>query len=412
MPMHSPLKGLERLTEELRLERVKCSESMQEVTRQRVEIASLTQDNDGMQAELEELRRLRAQDQSVIEQMQRDFQDLMNECEDLKNICSASDNENQYLSDEKNVLQSENEALKDALYDREAQLSAITVKCNSIESRSAGRDELLASLKQEVQELRDSTSALKQDKLTLFEDLRQERAWNEELKLELGKHEVMNDGYAQTVNSNDGLRAELDAALSASANYLEQIRELNFQLKDKTQAEESLEATIQKLKNEKEEADQEYRDLQQKCDLLNERMKAEIEACDAAKKRAEMVAQGRDFMDRQVHEMQEKHHAMLQHNSDLEKALTESKTVVSELQAEISALRERLTQTEAAAEQASGMHAVMLEMDALRGQLNEMRREKLRRSIEEEAGVLAPKAVIDRVEESKQVRLFSENSFG
>jgi seryl-tRNA synthetase len=137
---------------------------------------------------------------------------------------------------------------------------------------------------------------------------------------------------------------------------------------------------------------------------VNERVKAEMEASEAAKKRAETVAQGRDFMDRQVQEMQEKHQDMLRRNSALEKELTASKTSVSELQAEVSTLRERLVQTEAAAEQASGMHAILHEMDELRVQLRTLRSEKLRRGIEEDAGVIAPKAVIDRVEESKQVR--------
>lgn len=401
--MHSPLKGIDRLSEELRIERQKATEALQEVTRQRVEIASLSQSNDSLNAMYEDLKEQCSLERAESDAVHNDLINLEAEYNHLKSETDVKLEEYQHLYHHNLSLQSENDSLKDTLHDKESQLAAVTIKCNSLESRSNAKEELLNKLKSEIQDIRHNYTTIEQEKLNIIEELKNQEAWNEELKLELGKFEVMSDGYNQTRSSNDELRAELDSTLQNTASYMEQIRELNLKLKEKLLNENNLQDIITNLIKEKEILQKECNDIELNRNQINERIQAEIIASEESKKYAETTARGREFLDIQLNELQEKHREVLNYNTILENNLNENKIIVTELHNEISNLREKLINYESSSMQNNNVQAMVIEIDSLRHQLNEMRREMLKRGIEEDAGVIPPKAVIDRVEESKQV---------
>ena len=70
----------------------------------------------------------------------------------------------------------------------------------------------------------------------------------------------------------------------------------------------------------------------------------------------------------------------------LEEQLTSSKATIAELQSEMMKLKDIVEQSKTAFEEATGKQAMVLEMDMLRNQLNEVRRQLIKRDIEEEAG--------------------------
>lgn len=405
--MQSPLKGLERLSEELRVERQKAGDALQDLTRLRIEVATLAQSNDEKDATIEELRNECTQEQNEVDNLRNELTSLENEYNSLREATSQQETDYHQIYDDKLALQSECDSLNELLHEREGQIAALTVKCSSLEGRGGAKDELLNKLKVEIQELREGHTALEQEKLDVLEELKKVEAWNEDLKVQLGSFEIMSDGYDQTRTSNDDLRAQLDAAQKAHASSLEQIRELNGKMKEKLSNEANLEDTIRQLREEKDMYLKDLRDIESNRDQISERVQAEINASEAAKERAEAAARGREFLDRQLHELQEKERETLRYNAALEEQLTLARTEISELQGEISTLREKVVQSEAAVEQVSGMQAMVMEMDLLRAQLNDVRRQLLRRGVEDEAGVMAPQAVMNREEQSRLVSFHS-----
>lgn len=402
--MQSPLKGLERLTEELRIERQKAGDALQDLTRLRIEVATLAQSNDEKDALIEDLRSTCAQEQNEADSIRNELIALENDYNLLREATSQRDMDYQHVYEDKLALQNECDLLNEALHEREGQIASLTVKCNSLEGRGGAKDELLNKLKNEIQEVRAGHALVEKEKLDALEELKKFAAWNEDLKVQLGSYEIMSDGYDQTRTSNDDLRAELDSAQKAHASALEQVRELNGKIKDKLANEASLEDIIRQMRQEKELFMKDLRDVESNRDQISERVQAEINASEAAKERAEAAARGREFLDRQLHELQEKERETMRYNATLEEQLTLARTEISEQQGEISTLREKLVQSESAVEQVSGMQAMVMEMDLLRAQLNDVRRQLLKRGVEDEAGVMAPQAIMNREEQSRLVR--------
>jgi chromosome segregation ATPase len=410
--MQSPVKGLERLREELRLETAKCTEALREIARLRIENGTLEEAKEDLEGELQECKRLMGDDQAEVERLTGAVQHLSNDYEYLQEETAAKDVDLQAIHDEKNRLQAENESLQDALRESDGQLSACNVRCQSLEARAAARDEVLNKQKAEINDMRHSRDAAVKELLDANELLRKQIEWNEELKLELGKLETMSDGYEQTRASNDELRQALDAANNNCAVYMEQVRELKAKLKERSGTEANLDQAIRSLTQEKEQLAKECRDLEDSRRLMAEQVQAEIAACEAAKRHAETVAAGRDFMDRTMHEMQSKHDDMLRQIGQRDKQLAEANIAISDLQAELSAAKERLAQAEAGAERSNSVQEMLLQVETLRAQLSELRTEKRRREMEDAAGVIAPKAVMDRIEENKQVSLLLDLLWG
>jgi len=397
------MKGLERLSEELRLERQKAGEALQDVTRMRIEVASLRQNNDEKDAMISDLNEQLAQEQNEVDGLQEHLTELENAYTTLREATQSRDDEYEVMYSERVQVQAQIEELSAAVHEKDLLLDSLRIKCSGLEGRANGKEELINKLKREIQEVRNNLTEAEQAKLNLHEEVRRHESWNEELKLELGKFEVMRDGYQQTRSSNDGLRSELDAALKSNATYLEQIRELSLKIKDKNGNETGYEALVRELRAENDRVNKELKDLEKNQTQMNAQVRAEMEASEAAKERAQAAARGREFLDRQLHELQDKHGEVLRYNATLEEELTEVKTTASELQNEVYSLREKLVQSQSAVEQASGMQAMVMEMDLLRTQLNDVRRQLLRRGVEDEAGVMAPQAIAIREEECRKV---------
>jgi len=402
--MQSPLKGIDRISEELRLERQKAGEALQDVTRLRVEIASLKQSNEEKDAIISEYDETRSLEQAEYESLQAAYEELQSEYSNLREFTLSHEEDYNNFSNERTELHNIIDNLKADNHEVELEMASLKAKCSGLEGRASGKEELINKLKRELQDVRNNLTESEQERMNAHEALRQQETWNEELKLELGKFDVMNDGYQQTKSSNDELRSELNAALAANAAYLDQIRELSLKIRDKSGNESSLEREIRELREEHEAVLKELHDIEVNRDQLSAQVRAEMDASEAAKERAQSAARGREFLDRQLHELQEKHGQALRYNATLEEELTQEKSTAAELRTEVSTLREKLVQSQGVVEQASGAQAMVMEMDLLRSQLNDVRRQLLRRDVEDEAGVMAPQAIAIREEQCRSVR--------
>ena len=401
--MNSPLKGIERISEELRLERQKANNALQDRARLRVEIESLKQAVDQQLEETNEFREHLNTAQEENENLRKELDELRREQVAVQEDLDAKNEEVGRVNTEKLQLQSENDNIRESLKEKESLIAAMSVKIESFENRTSAKDELIANLKSDIQQIRKSQLQAEHEKVEVHSLLAQQAAINEELKSQLQMAEVMETSYNQTKHSNEELRVELEHALQANSALTDQARELNRVLAEKVSTIAELDEEAEKLRVMHEHLRKENADLEQDKENILGRVQAEVDAGEAARERAEAAARGRDFLDRQVRELREAHEKALSYSSSLEEQVTELKTSLADLQAEFSAAKEKLRESEAAVEQAAGMQGMVMEMEILRAQLNDVRRQLIKRDVEEEAGTMAPRAVMDREQQGRSV---------
>lgn len=218
--------------------------------------------------------------------------------------------------------------------------------------------------------------------------------------------DVMETSYNQTKTSNEELRAELDKALQSNSELNEQARELNRTLSDRIQQVSLLEDTIEQLNISHQRMQQELGEVEAEKESILSRVQAEIDAGEAAREQADAAARGRDYLDKQVQDLRQAHEDALKYSSQLEEQLGATKSQLSECRGELSDCKEKLLECEGALEAAAGAQAMTTEIEILRAQLNDVRRQLIKRDLEEEAGVMAPSAVMDR---EQQGRIVYEN---
>jgi chromosome segregation ATPase len=401
--MSSPAKGVERLAEELKFERQKATNALSDRGRLRVEIESLKKDNEEKREEIESLNELCNNERNLAETLQNELDESRAMQNALHNDLTHKIADYNNLYNEHMEVMSENQANQNLLHEKDIKITQLTIKCDSLEGRGNKKDELLNQLKAEIYEVRQSQMENEQVKMNLYEELKQQKQWNEELKSKLQAVDIMESSYSQTRSSNDELRTELEQALNANATLMEQMREMSTKLGERSADQARLEESIRSLQDEKAFVLKELQDSETTKDQISERIQAEIEASTAAREMAEAASRGREFLDRQLHELQEAHRASLSQNTSLEDQLTTAKTTVADLQAEVFTLRGQVSQAQSAVDQASNMDAMVMEIDSLRMQLNDVRRQLIRRDLEDEAGVMPPQMVSEREAQGRQV---------
>ncbi|KAJ1409655.1 hypothetical protein B484DRAFT_456037, partial [Ochromonadaceae sp. CCMP2298] len=401
--MQSPLKALERLSEELKLERQKASTALQDRARLRVEVESLKQAVDEKNVQNSSLHAQCEAFACEVDTLQLEMVKLQVENDSIGEDLFARNEEEGALYREKLALQNENELLRGAVGEIETEVVGLRIKVNSLEVRSQGKEGLMASVKAEIQELRTKNAHLEAAKLDVFADLAEKGALLEALQARLEGVGLLESGYSQTRCSNEDLRSELEQALLTSAAHLQQIRSLNQALTQRTQETAALEERSAQLERRGAALGREVLEAKGMRDQFADRVEAEIGAAEAAREQAAAAARGRDFLDQQLGEVREAHRGALARANACEEQLAHCRNALVEARSEAAQAGEKLGEAQALQQQAEGMQDMVREIDALRSQLNEVRRQLIKRDIQEETGVLAPQSLIQHEEQTRAV---------
>ncbi|KAJ1424063.1 hypothetical protein B484DRAFT_398440 [Ochromonadaceae sp. CCMP2298] len=396
--MQSPLRGLERLTEELRLERQKASTALQDRARLRVEIESLKQSNEQKEEELRVAQDSYVLAQTDIGYLSADLAQLRADFQVVSEDLVAQNEHHGVLYNDKMALQMEVDVLRESLMGHETRIAGMRIRTESLETQRAGKDELLAQVRREMQELRAAHKGVEGEKLALFAALVEARGGSEALRAQLDAAEGQQTSMADIYASNDKLRAELEACLEARAAQMEQSRDLSRRVSETDARAGQLEDDLGRMRAEGAALAEQLTEGEASREQLLARLQAEEDACRAVGERLAAAARGRDFLDEQLGEEREVHARDLAASAALELALGESRARGAQLQGELDAAECRLSECVAV----PGAPMTM-ELDLLRGQLNDVRRQLIRRDVEEQAGVLPPAAVIEREQASRLV---------
>lgn len=181
--MNSPLKGIERISEELRLERQKANNALQDRARLRVEIEGLKQTVDQQVDEINQYRELYNNAHLENEQLKKQLHEEGGEQELMHEEMINLRQEMEVFNNTKQQLMDENEALLEKQKEKDTLIAAMQVKLESYETRTSSKDELINNMKNDIQQIRKQQLSAEQEKMELSSLLAQQTAINEELKV-------------------------------------------------------------------------------------------------------------------------------------------------------------------------------------------------------------------------------------
>lgn len=147
----------------------------------------------------------------------------------------------------------------------------------------------------------------------------------------------------------------------------------------------------------------EVRDLEAAQSELQKRLVAEGEASESARIRAEVAGRGREFVDAQIDELKVAYNKSVDLNRQMEAELTTAKSAVNTHLTELASAREHNRQLEEQLAHMETSQSMAMEIECLRAQLSEMRRQLVKRDMDDESASISPKYALDREQNSRIV---------
>jgi chromosome segregation ATPase len=399
----SPMKGIERLSEELRLERQKANHALQDRARLKVEIESLKQSMENQRHDYQDLQlqhdELKASFTSLSQQY-AELDQLRHEQDET--LSSLSKEREQIFTQYQHTLH-EQESMIQSIQEMKEELAKEKIVQETSLKKLQSKEELIQHLKEELYLIRQQQVDSEQEKLSTFQQLHHSVAMNEELQTKLHMADAIETGYQQTKMSNEELRYELDKSIALNQSLNETIRELNTRLSDKSAMERSLNDQIKVLISERDEYSVLIKELDGNVEELTSQLQAESATRQALQEKAEFAVQNRHFVDEQLQIVREKYEEMKSEHLVLIENEIGYKRQLHLFEEENQTLLKQVSEMETMKEEMSRMSSLHAEIETLRSSLSHMRKRLIQRDLEEEAGVLTPQVILDREQQGRQV---------
>jgi chromosome segregation ATPase len=397
------MKGIERLSEELKLERQKANQALQDRARLKIELESLKQSMESQRHEQQDLLKDNLSLKQQVNTLEREREALQQLQHEQDETLSHLNRERegllrsmQGLDERVATLQQDNVHYQDELKKASILQDTATNKLNA-------KEELIQHLKEELLSIRSMHSSMEQEKLSTFQQLHEQTAANEELQTKLQLVDVFESGYQQTRSSNDDLRVELENSLTLNTTLNESIHELSSRLSEKSAMERSLNDQIKMLVSERDEYSVIVAELDKTVNELHSQLTTETQTRLALQEKADFAVQNRSFLDDQLVEVRRKFDEVKDENLQLMETENHYRQQMSQLEEENVTLLSQLKEMEHMQEEVRRSQSLSSEIESLRSQLSQMRKKLVQRDLEDEAGVLAPQAIVDREQQGRQV---------
>eukprot|EP01031_Cornospumella_fuschlensis_P005962 gene5962-7412_t len=257
-----------------------------------------------------------------------------------------------------------------------------------MDTKAHAKDDLIATLKDELLDLRRVNANNEQEKLEAYRYLSELEASNQDLTMKLHLADVSTHGLQERQSATEQLRHELEESLQLNTSLNEQVRELNEKLQGKYLNERKLNEVASQAQSEKDSMSRECEDLRSQMQSLLAAMRTESEAKAAIAEKSASIIKNRDFLDSQVEELRETVQIMQRNTLQLEEEIDQYKERLDEAYGELQAKEKFIEELSVKAHKADEMSPLLVEVDSLRTQLNALRKQMIRRDLEDQAGIL------------------------
>jgi len=403
---NSPIRGLERLSEDLKLERQKANAALQDRARLRIEVESLKQYIEKQSLEINEGKAALEGAEGEIESLRQQIVDAEKISEGHKASGRLSQLQVEQVKTELAERNQINDSLTRDLRESRDQFLALQNDFSALESKAESRDGLIRELELEVGQLRQKCLEAEQKVALSHETIVEQIKTSEDMDLRVKHADALKENYAQLQSEHADLRREFEILLKRNTEATTKNNECTLAINDSMKQLKHMEDQMDAMRRECDAYRSEIDTLELSREELLKRIKAEVETTQAANARADVALRGRLFLEKQIEELRLAHEESLNRESGFEEELSRAQAIISLLQNEASNLRDRAAQADSALEQAARAQAMATELECLRAQLSEIQKQLIRRDVEDEAGSIAPRAIIEREEHSRKVQLW------
>lgn len=333
--------GLEKLTSELRHERQRATEALQDRARFKVENESQRQQIARQERDIESLSSNLQQSLSELSVLRLDVEtlrtkELQMRSSESEQMHSLHESEEQRIrfENENALLKTRNEELETTVFRLNEDKKGIESKYNSTRTQ-------LSSIENEVEELRTSKIINEEQHLHNTNDLRKKIGMLEEMKDRVKKVEALELSNHQLLEANEQLQEELEESLTKNVNLGHMQRMQSLGEEEKSLAQSALKDRLHNLRSERDELQTECETLKRANGILQDRMEAEQESSSLLSIRSDNVQKNYDLMESKVASMDRNLEEYSAQNKSLEDQLANTKLDIAQMNNELITARSK-----------------------------------------------------------------------
>lgn len=223
--MQSPVRGLEKLAQELRHERQKSTSALQDRNRQRIEVEKIKSQLADAQCEIENKQTEYDSLAQAHHEAQLQIQDFENHLQEHENLIAEL--REQAANHEVEMReQAEIQADLQAEYDRlKGEEITSTQTIAKLENAVVSRTDVIEEMEREIKRQQSTIAQQEQRINNLTMDLAEKNSQDDEYLSKLKKAEVVEENYREMQMSSAQLRSELEESLQRSGDISSKLRE-------------------------------------------------------------------------------------------------------------------------------------------------------------------------------------------
>lgn len=387
----------------MRQERQKATFALQDRARLRIEVESLRQQ---IQLQANEIKSYKQSSSSSEKQIAA----LTLEVESLKQTDKSMHFDWEEMRNWKAAAESElektrrsNESYVESLRKAQEQLDQLAFECNSLEGSVELKESQINELREEIMSHKKRAGEFEDKEIRLNDIIQEKNRELEDLRDRVKQSEILRESFHYQQLSTEEMKKELEKSFNTNQYLSLQVREVNAKFSDISSVCSELQASLTAVTSERDALIKENSEFEAMVEELSKRVRAESSFAEAEKHRADVCLKTKEFLEQQVQELRQAHGSLGEKNHEQENEIIVLNRQIGSLNSEIEHLREKLLEAEDRLAAQSSSQAVASEVETLRNQLSEVRKQLIRRGIDEETNLTNPKAVLERENQSRQV---------
>ena len=373
------------MADELRTERAKASSALQDRARKIVEIEGLKQKLQGQETLLAETETKLverddqlAQSLDKIKVLSRNEESLLRSIEDLESKLHETEEKNKFIRNEKHELTL-------ALDHLHAELNHVTEALEISEAKSVTKEKLASDLKSQL-EVQMQQHELHEEKIFYLTDQIREKVRNMDAVQETVSRVQSLEASDKFLNQMcEDLKKELEICYAKNNQLSNQAMEDSLKRTEDKGKYDHLKELLETTRVERDGLQIAAADWEKAHDELARRICAEAEAAELARHQADIAKKEVALVQSQLEELTRTHHENCQQNARLEESIAASKLASAAMQQELASLQKAAANEIQLRQELQKCQGALRELDELRVQHMELRKECIRKDME--AGV-------------------------
>ena len=381
--------GLDRLSEDLRVERQKASSALQDRARLRVEIEGLKQKVQLSEKQIDDVSN--ALDDRITDL--NNANSKINEMDRQHAISLEQHNEVEVklrsVEEKNKILRQEKQAIALDLDHAEAEVTECRDIIVSSELQIVNKTKMMEDFKEQLAALEKQHEEQEERNFYLTDQIRQKTIAYEEIKDSDNKVEALQNSNMYLNQTMDELKNELDAAYSKNTSLQHELREEKHRYEDRELKDEVTKSQLETVTKDRNRLKSEAEDWEKAHDELAGRVAAEIEAAERSRAIAESAQKEASTLVKRIDELTQTYQNSCIDNEKLLSELTQNKLQFAAVQQELQSATDRASEADRLQTDLQHSQETCRELELVRSQYMDLRKQVIRRDMEEGVNELA-----------------------